>query len=103
MIHKVSKFFCYTVSAGFVALAMLFFVSSGFSYKVVLCIAVAILAYEFADYLDYVKIKSNREARELEPCLYCRATGKVGKRRCPMCRGKGHRTAPVDTFRPPIT
>jgi hypothetical protein len=103
MIHKASKFFCYVVCAGFLALAILFYFSSGFDYKVIICIAVAILSYEFADYLDYVKVKIAREARETEPCLYCRATGKVRGRKCPICKGKGSRVAPRDTFRPPIT
>jgi hypothetical protein len=103
MIHKLTKFLCYVVCAGFLALAILFYFSSGFDYKVIICIVVAILSYEFADYLDYVKTKTAREARETEPCLFCRATGRVKGRKCPRCKGKGYRIAPQDTSRPPIS
>jgi hypothetical protein len=84
-------------------LAVLWLVANGFGAVPVILGVVAILLFEYADYSDYAVFRRRINAREMQPCLTCKKTGKVGKRRCPDCGGRGWVVAPPDRGRPPIT
>ena len=103
MPRTLGKIIAWIISAVFFVSALFWLLTQGFGWAVILLLLGGVLFYEFGDYLDFARIKEAREAREQEPCLHCRSSGRIGKKRCPVCRGKGYVVAPEDKFRPPIT
>ena len=103
MIYRTGKVIAYIACGIFAVYAVVRLISHGFGAGVVLSVIAAFLSYEFGDYMDFVRIKKAANAREQQPCLACKTTGRLGKRACPSCRGRGWIPAPPDRNRPPIT
>ncbi len=102
MRYRIGKNIAYFLCGVFVALALLWAVLRGLGVEVLLLIAAALLCYEFADYTDYARFRRAVSAREVQPCLRCNTSGRLGRRQCPDCRGRGFVVAPPDKGRPPI-
>jgi hypothetical protein len=102
MVFSAGRLLSYFGSAVFLCLAIYSLVRNGFSVTVILYLAAAILFYEYSDFLDFVRNRAKQQ-RTSAPCLNCRATGKIGGRKCPRCGGKGYVLSPKDRGRPPIT
>jgi hypothetical protein len=103
MLYRAGKIIAY-LACGILAVYTVFrWVTQGFGAGVVLSALAAFLSYEFGDYMDFARVKKAANAREMQPCIACKTSGRIGKRRCPACKGRGWVTAPLDRNRPPIT
>lgn len=103
MLYKAGKIFAFIVCGIFTVYAIYRWIFQGFGAGVVLSAIAAFFSYEFGDYMDFVRVKKAANAREMQPCIACKTTGKIGRRRCPACKGRGWFPAPPDRNRPHIT
>jgi hypothetical protein len=103
MRYKVNKAIAYVLSAGCIALMFYWVLTRGFGAIAILLFLAAVLSYEYTDYVDFARQRAAWNARPTEACRHCKSTGKIGRRRCPECGGRGFIVAPKDRFRPPIT
>jgi hypothetical protein len=103
MRYKALKAVALVVCGVFIVLAIVWAAIRGLGAGLVLLGLLAILSYEYADYCDFARFRAAMKAREVQPCLRCRTAGRIGKRRCPECKGRGWVVAPPDYGRPPIT
>jgi hypothetical protein len=102
MYYKIGRLICYFLSAITLVWGVFWVAHNGLSASLIFFLAVAFLLYELADYIEYLRIKNLRNIRGMEPCDHCKSSGKIGRRRCPKCKGKGYIIPEADRFRPPI-